>query len=203
MEKIKFEEVISACSKFIESSGKEKSLMDLESRLVIRSYLEMSEKAVCITRSFIDADKDVSIPSVFVAIGFDLAYLFDCLLAYTNIDVDAMVDGDKIYENYDLIYQSGLADYIIGYCEKDYNRLVRMVERSLSIEHISSLLSSLENIDGEAIDDLTRSIVDLKTNGDKEMIHDMATIAKASDPEFAGLKEKVSDEVLDKIFSKE
>ena len=203
MEKINFKDVIGVCSKFIDSQGKDTGIVDLESKLIVRNYLQMDEKALCATRAFIDADKDYSIPSVFVAVGFDIAILFDCLLAYTNIDVDSIDESDKIYENYDLIHQSGLADYIINFCEKDYNRLVRMVDRALSIEHVSSLLNSLENIDGEAIDNLTRSIVDLKTNGDKEMIHDMATISKASDPEFAGLKEKVSDEVLDKIFSKE
>jgi hypothetical protein len=201
MEKIDFKSVIDACNKFIESNGKDSSLVDIESKLIIRNYLDMDAKAICLVRAFLDADKDVSVPSVFVSIAMDLALLFDCLLAYTNIDIDAIESGDKIYENYDSIYKAGLADYIMEYCEKDYNRLVKMADRMLSIEHVSSLLMGIENIDGDAIDELTRSIVDLKNNGDKEMIRDMATIAKASDPDFESIKEKLSEETLDKIFS--
>lgn len=203
MEKIDFKNVIEACSKFIESNGKDMDLIDLESHLIIKNYLSMEDKAICATKAFLDADKDYSIPSIFISIGFDIAILFNCLLSYTNIDVDKITDELKTYENYDLIYQSGLGDYILTYCKQDYNRLVNMIDKALSIEHVSSLLSSLDSIDSNVIEDMTNAIVSLKNNGDKDMIHDMAVISKFSDPGIEDLKEKITEEVLEKIYSKE
>lgn len=203
MEKISFKKVIDTCSKFIESHGQDKEMVELQSKLIIKNYLDMDEKVLALTRAFLDADKDVSIPSVFISVAFDLAILFDCLFSYTNINIEEIQDSDKIYENYDLIYKSGLADYIIEYCEKDYERLVKMAERSLSIEHVSQMLIGLENVDGDSIDEMTRAIIDLKNSSDKEMIHDIATIARAYDPNMEVVKDKLNDEVLDKIFSKE
>lgn len=203
MEKINLKDVIDVCSKFIESNGKNTELIDLESKLIIKNYLPMDEKAVCITKAFLDADKDYSIPSIFIAIGFDIAILFDCLLSYVNIDIEKITDEEKTYENYDLIYQSGLGDYILNYCKQDYERLVKMVDKALSIEHVSALLNSLDSVDSDSIESMTNAIVGLKNNADKEMIHDMATIAKFSDPEFEDLKDKITEEVLDRIYSKE
>ena len=204
MEKIEFKKVIEICSRFIESHGQNNAeLIDLESKLVIKNYLPMEDKAVYITKAFLDADKDISVPSVFVSIGFDIAMLFDCLLAYTNINVDNIADEDKIYENYDIIYESGLGDYILSYCKADYKRICKMLDRALSMEHISSLLTSLDAIDSDALEDVTKAINDLKKNGDKDMIHDMAQISRFADPEFEGLREKITDEVLDRIYSNE
>ena len=203
MEKINFKEVVDVCNNFIKSSGNDDGKMtELKSNLIIRSYLPLEEKSICLVKAFMDADKDISIPTPFISIAFDLSLLFDCLLAYTNIDIEEIENSEKIYENYDSIYFSGLADYIISYCEKDYGRLIKMADRMMSLEHVSALLTSVEGVDGEAINDLTKAIIDLKKNGDKEMIHDMAIIAKSSDPEFANIKEKVSEEVLDEILSK-
>ena len=99
--------------------------------LVIRAYLPMQDKVVALVRMIIDSDKDIDVPETFFTAGLEIACCFDGLLSYVNIEPEVNIEI-KNYENYDLIYQSGLADYILEFCGKDYDRLVRMMERTLS-----------------------------------------------------------------------
>ena len=90
----------------------------------------MQEKVITIVRIVLDSDKDYDIPATFFMAGVEIASLFDGLISYTNLEQNLTID-DKNYENYDLLYQSGFADYILQFCQRDYDRLVHMIERCL------------------------------------------------------------------------
>ena len=144
-----FQEVLDICNAFIEDSeNKEKveAYNNMLNSLTIRSYLPMQEKVIALVRTVIDSDKDIDVPESMFTAGIEISCLFNGLLSYTNIDKPTNIDV-KNYENYDTIYQSGLADYILDFCGKDYERLVRMLERTMSFENLTDLIKSIQAID--------------------------------------------------------
>ena len=146
---MKLQEILDICDQFTKHPEDEtavKAYNDMLRNLVIRAYLPMQEKVVALVRMVMDSDKDIDVPEAFFTAGLEIACCFDGLLSYVNIEPEVNPDI-KSYENYDLIYQSGLADYILEYCGKDYERLVRMMERTLSYENLTDLVQSMREMD--------------------------------------------------------
>lgn len=199
---INFEEVVNICKGFINNPTDENlaKYNDLQSRLVVRSYLPMEEKVVAMFRVVINSDKSVDIPvSIFTA-GFELSLLFDALLSYTNIENNFLIDL-KNYENYDLIYQSGLADYILSFCQKDYERLVRMLERSYSYENLVDLTKTISTISSSNIDQLTEEFKKIKDDFDPDLIKDLASIIRYNDPTINELGGLIEDKAITDVLS--
>lgn len=124
--------------------------------------------------------------------------VFDGLLAYTNIE-PVWDNTIKNYDTYDILEQSGFIDYVLQFCERDYNKLTRLFERTVSVAHLMSLLEVLENIDGESVKALTTAINKFTNEADGQLVKDVADIMRYNDPELHQLKEDVVEEVIDKI----
>ena len=167
--------------------------------LVIRAYLPMQEKVVALVRMVMDSDKDIDVPEAFFTAGLEIACCFDGLLSYVNIEPEVNPDI-KSYENYDLIYQSGLADYILEYCGKDYERLVRMMERTLSYENLTDLVQSMREMDTGSLRELVNTLRNMKDEIDPEVIKNIADIARMNDPALNDLKDTIDNEAVDKAF---
>lgn len=199
MEEISFKEVLDVCTRFVVSNGENmEELNDLFQKLVIKSYMKMDYKVLCLTRTFMDADKDLEIPAPFFVAAFDIALLFDCLLSYANIDTGSITQEEKNYENYDILNESGLADYILSFCANDYRKLESMAERVISYENLISLMDSLNNFDSEALEKLTDKYDDFMKNTDPQLIHDMSTILMANDDTVANVVGAMIEESVDK-----
>lgn len=202
MEKISFEEFMKVCTDFVETDGKTMDeFLDMQRRLQIKAFIKMEDKAVCLTRVMMDSDKDIEIPSHFFVMALDIAMLFDCLLAYTNVEYQNIKDEDKSYENYDAIYQSGMADYILSFCKNDFDRTYRMADRSLSYGNLLALIQSLQNFDSDGIKDLIKEFNSVKNDLDKESLHDMAKILTYNDEAFGDLVEKINVESMENAFT--
>lgn len=200
MEKIEFQEVIKICTNFIQSPTEENAtkLEELKSQLIIRAYMPMQDKVVSLYKVTIDADKSLDLASSVFTAGLELALLFDGLLAYTNIDINIPKEW-KIYESYDAIYQSGLADYILQYCERDYNRLCQLMERTISYENLRELMNSMSAIQPEAIEAMLAEFKQFRESATPEMLHDMADIMRFNDPNLYHIKESVIDSAADQL----
>lgn len=200
MEKIEFQKVIKICNDFINdaSAVNLKTLEDLKAQLVIHTYLPMQEKVICLYKVTIDADKSMEVAASAFTAGLEMALCFDGLLAYTNIDINIPKEW-KIYESYDAIYQSGLADYILQYCEKDYSRLTNLMERTISYENLRELMDSLSAIQPQAMNDMLEEFKRFRENATPEMLHDMAAIMQFNDPTLYNLKERLIDGVTDQL----
>lgn len=200
MDKIQFEEVLRVCSDFVYNPSKENTskLDDLKRKLVIRAYLPAEEKMVTLYKVVTDADKSMDLASSAFTMGLELALCFDGLLAYTNIDTNIIKEA-KIYETYDLLYQTGLADYILQYCEKDYNRLVRLMERTVSYENLLELMDSVGKVQPETIKEAMEEFKKFREGATPEMLHDMADILRFNDPTLYRLKDRVVDDTLEQL----
>ena len=164
-------------------------------QLIVRTYLPMQEKVVALVRIVIDSDKDYDVPASFFTAGVEMACLFDGLISYTNLVQDLGID-EKNYENYDLLYQSGFADYVLQFCEKDYERLVRMMERTMSFENLTELTSSLREMNVGALDNLTNELKNMKNEIDPAVLKDMADIMRYNDPKLQNIKEMIDSDAL-------
>lgn len=199
---MKLQEILDICDQFTKHSEDEmavKAYNDMLQNLVIRAYLPMQEKVVALVRMVMDSDKDIDVPEAFFTAGLEIACCFDGLLSYVNIEPEVNPDI-KSYENYDLIYQSGLADYILEYCGKDYERLVRMMERTLSYENLTDLVQSMREMDTGSLRELVNTLRNMKDEVDPEVIKNIADIARMNDPALNDLKDTIDNEAVDKAF---
>lgn len=199
---MKLQEILDICDQFTKHPEDEtavKAYNDMLQNLVIRAYLPMQEKVVALVRMVMDSDKDIDVPEAFFTAGLEIACCFDGLLSYVNIEPEVNPDI-KSYENYDLIYQSGLADYIIEYCGKDYERLVRMMERTLSYENLTDLVQSMREMDTGSLRELVNTLRNMKDEIDPEVIKNIADIARMNDPALNDLKDTIDNEAVDKAF---
>ena len=199
---MKLQEILDICDQFTKHPEDEtvvKAYNDMLQNLVIRAYLPMQEKVVALVRMVMDSDKDIDVPEAFFTAGLEIACCFDGLLSYVNIEPEVNPDI-KSYENYDLIYQSGLADYILEYCGKDYERLVRMMERTLSYENLTDLVQSMREMDTGSLRELVNNLRNMKDEIDPEVIKNIADIARMNDPALNDLKDTIDNEAVDKAF---
>ena len=199
---MKLQEILDICDQFTKHPEDEtavKAYNDMLQNLVIRAYLPMQEKVVALVRMVMDSDKDIDVPEAFFTAGLEIACCFDGLLSYVNIEPEVNPDI-KSYENYDLIYQSGLADYILEYCGKDYERLVRMMERTLSYENLTDLVQSMREMDTGSLRELVNTLRNMKDEIDPEVIKNIADIARMNDPALNNLKDTIDNEAVDKAF---
>lgn len=199
---MKLQEILDICDLFTKHPEDEtavKAYNDMLQNLVIRAYLPMQEKVVALVRMVMDSDKDIDVPEAFFTAGLEIACCFDGLLSYVNIEPEVNPDI-KSYENYDLIYQSGLADYILEYCGKDYERLVRMMERTLSYENLTDLVQSMREMDTGSLRELVNTLRNMKDEIDPEVIKNIADIARMNDPALNDLKDTIDNEAVDKAF---
>lgn len=199
---MKLQEILDICDQFTKHPEDEtavKMYNDMLQNLVIRAYLPMQEKVVALVRMVMDSDKDIDVPEAFFTAGLEIACCFDGLLSYVNIEPEVNPDI-KSYENYDLIYQSGLADYILEYCGKDYERLVRMMERTLSYENLTDLVQSMREMDTGSLRELVNTLRNMKDEIDPEVIKSIADIARMNDPALNDLKDTIDNEAVDKAF---
>lgn len=196
---MKLQEVLKVCSDFIENPENEentKKYNDMLKNLVIRTYLPIQEKTIALVRMVLDSDKDIDVGAEFFTSGLELACCFDGLLSYVNIEPEVNLET-KNYENYDLIYQSGLADYILEYCGKDYERLVRMLERTLSYENLLELTESMKQMDTGSLRELTNEIKNATKEVDPELVKNLADIMRMNDPNLYELKTMVEEQAAD------
>ena len=202
--KMKLQEILNVCNTFIKNPEDEatvKAYNNMLKGLVIRAYLPMQEKVIALVRMIMDSDKDIDVPETFFTAGLEIACCFDGLLSYVNIDPEVNLEI-KNYENYDLIYQSGLADYILEYCGKDYERLVRMMERTLSYQNLTELIQSIREINVGGLSEAAEKIREIKDEIDPEVIKNIADIARMNDPALNDLKDTIDNEAVDKAFEK-
>lgn len=197
-------EVLKVCADFIsapEDAEKVSAYNDMCQKLVVKSYMPIQEKVVAIVRVIIDSDKDYDVPATFFTAGIEIASLFDGLISYTNLTQDLSIE-DKTYENYDSLYQSGFADYVLQFCQKDYERLVHMIERTISFENLNELTSSLREMNVGALDELTNELRKCKKELDPKVLRDIADIMAYNDPSLSRIKDILEAEALQVVDEK-
>lgn len=166
--------------------------------LQIKKYLPLDQKLVILYSVLLENNLSLdTLPAVFSS-KIEVSLLFNGLLAYTNIEGDISVEI-KTYENYDLIYMSGLADYILQFCSNDYNKLIELLNRSIAFENLVNLINSLSAIDAEETKDLVEEFKKFRENTDPQILENISDIVRYNDPMLYNIKNEVVDKILEKL----
>ena len=200
---LKIEEVIQILQDFLSDPQNNQSKYDkLKSALVIQKYLPLNVKVVIVYLSLLENDFGVDFNPVMFVARIDISLIFNGLLSYTNIEKGESKEY-KTYENYDLLYQTGLVDYILTYCKEDFERLYKMTQEAISFSNIEKLTEALSMLDTEKVDKLTEEFKKFRTELDPQIIENISDIVRYNDPTLLQIKTDVVDDILDKLDTAE
>ena len=70
----------------------------------------------------------------YIFLKYETERLFNSLFPYIKIKISK---SNKTFENYDLIFKSGLYDYVMKFCESDYKRFLDIFDRVSGINTLT------------------------------------------------------------------
>ena len=175
---------------------------EIKKVIVIRPFLSLEQKEYVIQKTIYDiaVDEDAT-ESIFVS-GLEISLTFNALMAYVvNIDYD-IPDFYKTSDYYDVFWGSGLADYILQFCERDYNHLKEMILQAFSFSNLKVLLQTVSEMNPDSVKELTESFKSFTTTTSPATIKAIADIEAGRDPLLTSIKETIEGsayETADKI----
>ena len=194
-------EVLAAAAEWAqdpENADAAEVLENIKNSLVIKDYMPLKQKELCLNKMLMDIYVEKDSADSF-SIGTEIAMLFDCLLGYIvnlNQDIDTLF---KDAEFYDLLYISGIADYILGFCQTDYNRLEKMAEKMISYDNLKDLVETIDMASPDAVKELTEEFKKFRTDTKPDMLKHLGDIMAGNDPLLARTKKTMEDGAFDAI----
>lgn len=175
----------------------------VENNLKVISYIPLVEKmAILYIINYHPKFNENTFDSVVMQINMEILKLFKILLAYTNINTDDY--NEKIFSenNYDLIYESGLADYILNKCKNDYEKLTSMLSETINFNNVINLNDLLNSIDNNNVEEGINALKYFNDEMSKEDKDRIVEILKEKDPMLNMLKEQIERTALEEVKSK-
>lgn len=193
MENIDILDLFDALSIFVsDPSNKEtmEKVEDFKQKLIIRNFLPLAQKEAVVLKTLYDI-KAVDTEAQHFVSALEVSLTFNALMAYVvNIDYDIeQTLKDEIF--YDVFWVSGLGDYILGFCEKDFNRVKDMVQTMVSFENLKELLEEISKMTPDSIDRFTSAFKNFSLESNSEIIRNLADIARHQDPLLTKVKDSV------------
>ena len=71
---------------------------------------------------------------------------------------------------------------VISRCRADYERVLKLIEMSLSFSNLTSLIDTIKEINPESLEKTMQEINKLKLDIDPGVIHDLALLSRDADP---------------------
>lgn len=181
-EKINFEALVTFLKKYIKGEYSEEAYENLLKKLNIKPYLKMETKAQLLIAILIDIKYSNNFVSEIATVDLEMKKLFKGLLAYTDVDTFFINYATIEFETFDLFYESGLVDDILKVCEKDYERLDKMIRQAVSFEGIVEANTLMANIQPKEMDKAIKNATKFMEGFDNEALDKLAKIATLQDP---------------------
>ena len=181
-DKITLEEIVKFLEKYIKKETSEEAFNLFIDKLNIKSYLPLEKKSqllVSIVMNLVYTDGFVS---EMAAVDLELRKLFRCLLAYTDIDMNSVDIYPIDFATYDIFIESGLYDYILSICEKDYKRLEKLLEQALSFESVMQTSMNLAHINPEEMSRQIKEGEKFMNGFTSQDLEHLSNIATLTDP---------------------
>lgn len=189
-------EILAAAAEWLddpENEEKANLFETIKSQLIVREYMPLGQKEICLRKAIIDVRSDEELMPYTASILYEIAILFDCLLAYV---VNLEPDIDNLYKDasfYDLIVMSGLKDYILSFCGEDYEDMRHMADRMITFDNLKELTKTLEVASPEAVNELTREFKNFTADTNIEMIKHLGEIMAHDDPLMTKVKGAIEE----------
>lgn len=181
-EKIVFEDLVDFLQKYIKGEYSEEAYKELLIKLNIKPYLEMEVKAQLLITILLDLKYSNNFISEIATVDLEMKKLFKGLLAYTDVDTFFINYATIEFETFDLFYKSGLVDDILKVCEKDYERLDKMIRQAVSFEGIVQANTLMAGIQPKEMDKAIKNATKFMQGFDNEALDKLAKIATLQDP---------------------
>ena len=193
MENIDILDLFDALSIFVSDPSNKEAMgkvEDFKQKLIIRNFLPLAQKEAVVLKTLYDI-KAVDTEAQHFVSALEVSLTFNALMAYVvNIDYDIeQTLKDEIF--YDVFWVSGLGDYILGFCEKDFNRVKDMVQTMVSFENLKELLEEISKMTPDSIDRFTSAFKNFSLESNSEIIRNLADIARHQDPLLTKVKDSV------------
>mgnify|MGYP004515769487 FL=1 len=172
----------------------EKALQQYKQDLFVQSRLTMSDKTAAllyIAWSFKNSERD----AVEATIRIECAKILYCLLAYSNIDND-MGEIAMSPATIDALYDSGIVDDILKFCESDYRHLEQMVDRMLNYSNLFKMVEMFDGLDADKLEKTVKTMKKTIQGLDAETVKNLATITQQNDPMTAAVAGVLSEQGL-------
>lgn len=196
VELIPLAELINMCINFMRGKNTVEDMNQFGDKIIIKNYIPILKKnSIVMSLIFRLQHDDSAVPEVNALALQKYLFFYVLLGEYANIDVS---DESFInYNVYDILYPI-LANYILPYCERDYNIIVKMIEDSLNLYNIRDLNDMLESVDYEKIVESNREVKKLVNylNNNKDTITDLKDIVLANHPATKDVESALSKAVL-------
>lgn len=173
----------------------EQAFSDMKAKLIIRNFLPLEQKEYASLKTLYDINA-LDLESQHFASALEVSLTFNALFAYiANVDYN-VIDFLKDDTFYDIFWMSGLGDYILQFCEKDYERLKNMVMSMVSFENIKALLAEISDMNPDSIERLTESFNSFVVNTKPETLKAMADIMKQNDPTYNRVVDTIEENAV-------
>nr|DAH54151.1 MAG TPA: hypothetical protein [Caudoviricetes sp.] len=172
----------------------EKALQQYKQDLFVQSRLTMSDKTAAllyIAWSFKNSERD----AVEATIRIECAKILYCLLVYSNIDND-MGEIAMSPATIDALYDSGIVDDILKFCESDYRHLEQMVDRMLNYSNLFKMVEMFDGLDADKLEKTVKTMKKTIQGLDAETVKNLATITQQNDPMTAAVAGVLSEQGL-------
>ena len=158
----------------------EKALQQCKQDLLVQSRLNMSDKSSALLYIIWNL-KNVEKDAVEMVISLECVKVVYGLLAYTNIEND-MGEVAVLPASIDALYDSGIVDDILKFCEKDYKYLEQMVDRMMNYSNLFQIIELFDGLDADKFNKTIRELKRAVQNIDAETVKNLATITQNNDP---------------------
>ena len=170
-------------------------------KILIREFLPLREKEACLLQitcgldlgTDIDIDQDLG--SINMAANLEASLVRYGLLAYTNIMDDLEAETSQ-FAIYDYLSVTGIKDYILGYCQRDYDQLDHMIHTALSFDNMFNITETICGFNPDTVELLVKSLAEMKDSLDKETLQNLVKVINWDDPVTATLKEGITDSLI-------
>lgn len=189
-------EILAAAAEWMEdpeNEEKNKKLEEIRNNLIVKEYMPLQQKTMCLQKALIDMRVDGEVTPYEASTLYEMALFFDCLLVYVvnlNQNIDILF---KEPDFYDLLHISGIAEHILSYCYEDYEVILKMAERAISFDNLTQLTKMIAVTSPEEVNRLTKEIEEFHSKMDKDSLKALADIMTANDPLTARIKKGIED----------
>lgn len=183
---ITLKDCIDIVNGFIEGKVSADELEEFGNRMTIRSYIPLLEKMSILMNMMLQYEIS-NVDSLEIKITEFYKFLFFkvVLSSYGQIYINEFDKKDvdlMSYENYDKLFPL-FNQYILTYCQDDYNIFVNMLKDCISWSGVVSISENLESIDTNNIDKITEENKKLMDNlkENSQLVESMKDLLLATD----------------------
>lgn len=133
---IKFESLLDKLKERVNGDISKEELYDwLDENIVVANYIPLAKKYAIISvfNDNFAKQSDLSSKDTLYMV-YDMLQMFAVLFAYTSIVV---LSRYRTVDNYDLVMKSGFFDYMMKYCEDDYEEFIHKFDRVCGIDDVN------------------------------------------------------------------